>query len=297
MLMFNGRAVKIRTLFSLLPLSALLACGTLNSIGNSKNSAAEAKIRQLERELKKRQVALDELKERNLVLESRLGALKKADGSSRDVTREIGPNASPVQTVQPPQQSQTAPQLQQAQPPTTLPPRVTPVASAASASAVKVKTVTETAVAAVKDDGTQQPQEILQTGEQRLYSKVLESYRVHNKDELQKAVQILLKTYPDSIYADNGLYLAGLLAFESNDLVRSSAFMDRVIREYPKGNKTVSALFAKAMIFKRGRNFKEAKTLLELIRKNYPGSPEALRVGIEEKLIEMAAVPGKKGEG
>jgi len=275
--MFNGRA-KRRTLVSLLPLSTLLACSTLNA--NSKSSAVDTKIRQMERELKKRQVVIDELKERNLILESRLGVVRKAEA-----TRAAAPAVQPQQQQQqsqaapPPPQSQAVP-LTPANRATSLPPHLS-----------SPKTVTDQPSAEAK------PEEILQTGEQRLYSKVLESYRVHNKDELQKAVQILLKTYPDSIYADNALYLSGLLALESNDLARSSAFMDRVLREYPKGNKAVSALFAKAMIEKRGRNFKEAKTLLETIRKHYPGSPEALRVGIEEKLIEIASASGKKGEG
>lgn len=130
---------------------------------------------------------------------------------------------------------------------------------------------------------------VVSTGEQRLYSKVLETYRAHQNEDLQKALQILLKTYPDSVYADNALYLAGLLAFESNDAVRAAHFMDRVIREYPKGNKMVSALFARAMIDKRLGKIGLAKQMLQSIQKSYPGSPEAHRSATEMKLIEMAS--------
>lgn len=293
--MFNGRAkirAQIRTLFSLLPLSILLACSALNS--NSKTTEANAKIRQLERELRKRQVAIDDLKERNLVLEGRLGALRKAEATARPPMPQAV--SQQQQQPQPQQQQQMIAQQQQSQiAPPAIPAAAAPSATAAARLAVlpphlsSPKTPAQTAAEA-------KPEEILQTDEQRLYSKVLESYRVHNTAELQKAVEILLKTYPDSIYADNALYLAGLLAFESNDLTRSGAFMDRVLREYPKGNKAVSALFAKAMIEKRGHKYKEAKSLLETIRKLYPGSPEALRVGIEVKIIDLAAASDKSKE-
>jgi TolA-binding protein len=139
------------------------------------------------------------------------------------------------------------------------------------------------------------PQQDVQTSEQRLYSKVLESYRRHSVAETTKSVQLLLKTYPDSVYADNALYLAGLLSFEKGDLARAAEFMERVLREYPRGNKVVSALFAKAMIQKNQGRWLDARNILRGVRQHYPGSPEAARAVLELKFIDISA--NKKREG
>lgn len=273
-------------LISVLPLSTLMACSAMNL--KAKSSDQSARIRMLERELRKRQVANDDLRERNLVLEQRLAVKRGAAPSMLENQRPVGVGQQQQQLTQ-----QASQQVSQ---------RAMPEPVAPPLSHYAPQQLTQQASQQVPQTTPSQvaqhvPEELPQTGEQRLYSKVLESYRIHNGAELQKAVKILLKTYPDSVYADNALYLAGLLALEANDLARSGAFMDRVLREYPKGNKVVSALFAKAMIEKRGRNYGKAKSLLQTIRKLYPGSPEALRVGMEEKIIDMAAAPAKAREG
>jgi TolA-binding protein len=265
------------SLVSLLAFSVLISCATRSAVVN--NAKSEKRVRALEMELRKRQNFIDEFKERNAILEQKLVNKKSSEALSREsvaVMAPIAPIAAIATTAETREPQQQLPQQTTLRaPPQVLPPRLSRTGAEDAANAG----------------------EVVQTSEQRLYSKVLESYRVHRDLDLQKAVQILLKTYPDSVYADNALYLAGLLAFESNNLAHSSLYMDRVLREYPNGNKMVSALFAKAMIAKRNRNFVEAKALLESIRKLYPGSPEAMRAGTEEKLIELSSDTRKNWEG
>jgi TolA-binding protein len=123
------------------------------------------------------------------------------------------------------------------------------------------------------------------TGEHFLYSKVLETYQKRNAAELQKSMQMLLRSYPDSVFADNALYLAGMLALEIGDSARAASYFERVLAEHPLGNKAVSALFAKAVVEKRNKKYNEARKLLEKVRVQYPGSPEAARVKLELELL------------
>jgi len=270
------------------------------------NVKGEKRVRLLEMELRRRQNAIDDLTERNAILEQRLVSRKQSEAMSRQPTSPTLPISPtlPTSLVRGPQQiqqtgpSQTYPNRPDVAPAPAgaaqalAPAQASPIQQTLAPTQTLPPHLTKTSVA-----DSAKAEEGAQTSEQRLYSKVLESYRVHKDVELQKAVQILLKTYPESVYADNALYLAGLLAFESNNLAYSSVFMDRVLREYPNGNKTVAALFAKAMIAKRSRNFAEAKALLLSIRKLYPGSPEAMRAGTEEKLIELSSDASKNREG
>jgi TolA-binding protein len=165
---------------------------------------------------------------------------------------------------------------------------VSELPKAEPATVVTAAPVAETAAVAQKSAGD--------VGEQMIYSKVIDTYRMREVAELKKSVQILLKAYPDSIYADNALFLAGSLAFELGDLPYARLQMERLINEYPNSNKAVSALFAKAVIEKRERHFQAARQGLMTIKNKFPGSPEALRVNVELKLMGLMATPSKKRE-
>lgn len=127
------------------------------------------------------------------------------------------------------------------------------------------------------------------TGEHFLYSKVLESYAARNSSELQQALGLLLKTYPESVFADNALYMSGLLAFEKSDMRTALQQFDRLLSEYPRSNKAVAALFAKASIEKKAGKTAAAKRSFLQVKQIFPGSPEATRVSVELKLLESAS--------
>jgi len=220
----SGRGLQIFLIvaFSLV----FVGCSMLPS--SRKIEAYQERIQVLERELRRRQAEIQELKEKNLVLEQRLKQEADPELVATDSVTELPPDKeSPVKTPEP-------------------------------------------------------------TGDQMLYSKILQSYRKRHLSELEKSLALLMKTYPDSVYADNALYICGQLAYELGDYKLAAQYMDRVLRQYPKGNKAVSALFAKAVIEKKQSRFEEAKRLLERLKEQYPGSPEAMRVATELKLIEMA---------
>lgn len=226
----------------------LSGCGTLSA---AKKSDAETRQRRaLVMELKKTKAKLDELRERNIVLE------KRRRVQSRGVAEEGS---------------------------TDVPVPFTPTRAAKSPKKVPVIQAAERREPTIENVGS------AETGEHFLYSKVLETFRKRNGAEMQKSLHLLLKTYPDSVFADNALYLTGLLALDLGDLARARSYMDRVIKDYPRGNKAVAALFAVASIEKRKKNYNDAKHLLEKVRVQYPGSPEAARVGLELKILQLEA--------
>ena len=106
--------------------------------------------------------------------------------------------------------------------------------------------------------------------------------------ELKKSTELLLKSYPDSVFADNALYLDGLLCFEANQLPQAEQFLNRVISELPQSNKVVAAIFAKAMIAKKMKKYGQAESVLQQVARTFPGSPEAGRVNFEIKLMKVA---------
>jgi TolA-binding protein len=134
-----------------------------------------------------------------------------------------------------------------------------------------------------------------QTGEHFLYSKILESYRTQDSASLQKTLQLLLKTYADSVFADNAMYLAGLLSIEQNDLPRARYYFDRLVKQFPHGNKVVAALFATAVVEKKSRNFARSRIFFERVARLFPGSPEAGRVQVELKLLKSEEQQNGRG--
>lgn len=238
-LAFDLRVMRVTAI--LLVTSIVVGCGSFPS---KVHHAESQRVRQLELELRRKQAQLEELKERNLVLEQRADLHRPEQPQSETHAHvESNPHSNP--------HSSSNPNLHPN-------PVLEPVGTA-------------------------------QTGEHFLYSKVLETYRAHRKAELRKSLHLLLKTYPDSIFADNALYLAGMLAVETNEWPRARAYLDQVIAAYPSGDKVVSALFAKGIIEKRNKKYKDAQALFERVRSHYPGSSEAARAATELKLIRMAA--------
>jgi TolA-binding protein len=133
-----------------------------------------------------------------------------------------------------------------------------------------------------------------ENGEHFLYSKIIDTYRAHNAEEMKTTLRLLLKTYPDSIFADNALYMAGLQAFEMNDMAGARSHFARLIKEYPRSNKTVSALFITAEIDKRSGRKSDAIRGFKMVRDLFPGSPESFRVSVELKLLGQTTTKSRE---
>ncbi len=232
------------------------------------SSADSKRVQALQLRLRKQAALLQDLKERNFVLEKREHLRKAA---------EIAIDEEGVSIAS------TAPLLK----PEALSARLrSPAAGVAPALPVMKALV----VNAARKDVTPISISPEKTGEHYLYSKILETYGARNAVELEKTLELLLKTYPESVFADNAIYMSGLLAFESDDYRTALKQFDKLLQEYPRSNKAVAALFAKASIEKRTGRVSEAKRGFLQLRDLYPGSPEAARVSVELKLLESASL-------
>ena len=223
-------------------------------------------------ELKRKQATIDELRDRNLVLEKRMqiqasGLVAPNQISAMEVPRPFEPSAR----NEIPETVESLPEL----PATAMLPAPTNTATATSGA---VKTASG-AVPVATDSNV--------AAEQTQYEKVLAAYAHHDKVNATKETETLIKSFPDSIFADNALYLNGLLAVENHDPARGMYYMNRVLKEYPQGNKAVAALFAKSMLEKQGQQYAAAENDFNLLNKLYPGSPESKRVAIELKTMQL----------
>jgi TolA-binding protein len=132
------------------------------------------------------------------------------------------------------------------------------------------------------ESGSLEPvQENLDTGEHFLYSKILDSFKKQSAPELNKTITLLQKSYPQSVFLDNALYLRGTLLRATGQRQEALEQMQELISQFPQGNKVTAALLSKGEILQElGRN-KEAQDCWTQVLVNYPGSPEAKSIAAQ----------------
>lgn len=121
--------------------------------------------------------------------------------------------------------------------------------------------------------------------EAQIYSKVGDAFRKSDLKACEAYSQLLLHRYPQSIFADNALYLTGSIAFAQKKYAKSLETYNRLITLYPNSNKVVAALYAKGAIFRRLNLKKQAQAALQKVVKDYKGSPEAQRAASDLRMI------------
>jgi TolA-binding protein len=107
------------------------------------------------------------------------------------------------------------------------------------------------------------------------YSKIIDSYQKKNGADLDRMVALFLKAYPQSVYADNALYLQAKWELASGEYQKSLNTLARLLSLYPDGDKAVSALYTKGVILSRMKQSSAAKETFHSLLALYPGSPES----------------------
>ncbi len=149
--------------------------------------------------------------------------------------------------------------------------------------------VTATAVAAPQPMSSTPPKKqklgaSLPEGEKAIYLRLVESYRKADIKATYKYRDLMLKNYAKSAYADNALYLAGLLDYQRGRVAEALENFGELIKRYPNGNKRPAALYAKSVAYSKLNLPQISKQLLEEITRVYPGSPESQRAWIDLRL-------------
>lgn len=118
-----------------------------------------------------------------------------------------------------------------------------------------------------------------------LYSEIVAAYQSQDEIGFKSRMQKFLSKFPKSPFADNTLYLAGVMALENKNYPEALKYLGRLSSEYPRSNRMVAGQFAKAMAYKRMHLDPEAKKVFGEIMQKYPGSPESFRADTEIRLM------------
>lgn len=128
--------------------------------------------------------------------------------------------------------------------------------------------------------------DFLAAAEIHAYSEVVGFYQTNQFQKLKRAADKFAQRYPQSPFVDNALYLSGKLALEQNNYTTAIKYFSQIEKHYQSGNKNVSALFAKAIAYKKMNLPELAKNVFRNLKKQYPGSSEAVLADSELRLIK-----------
>jgi TolA-binding protein len=122
--------------------------------------------------------------------------------------------------------------------------------------------------------------------ETALYSEIVSAYRRNDEIGFKSRLQTFMTRFSSSSFADNVLYLAGRMAFNNKNYPEAIKYYQKVITQYPRSNKVVSARMGKGVAYKKMNLSPQAKFVFQDLRKRYPGSPEAFRAENEMKILK-----------
>lgn len=117
------------------------------------------------------------------------------------------------------------------------------------------------------------------------YLKILKEYQQNSLSNLQEEVKKMLIFNSESNYVDNSLYLAGKLALKEGQYGEALKYFNKLIKDYPYGNKVNSAILAKGFTYKRMNLDFLANKMFKKVLNEYFDSPEAKIALIELKLL------------
>lgn len=134
-----------------------------------------------------------------------------------------------------------------------------------------------TAVAVVTPSGKENDQQMYQRGAEALDGKRYADARA--------AWSGLLGKYPKSEYADNARYWIGESYYAEKDFASAILEFDKVVRDYPAGDKVAAALLKQGLAFLEiGEKEGGVATLQDVVKK-YPKSEEAKKA--KERLQKL----------
>ena len=120
----------------------------------------------------------------------------------------------------------------------------------------------------------------------QLYAQIVGAYESRDELSFKSRMQSFIHRFPQSPYADNVLYLAGMMAVNNMNFPEAIRFFSRVEKEYPTSDKVTAAVFAKGMTYKKMNLEGFAKQILSQVKSKFPGSPESFRAEVELKMIK-----------
>lgn len=120
--------------------------------------------------------------------------------------------------------------------------------------------------------------------EKKIYEEIVQAFERNDELSFQSRFQAMMMDYPKGIYADEVLYLAGMMAFSNKMYGKAIKYFEQVLKEYPRSNRSRAALYAKAATYRKMNLQTQSNTVFEQVQKRFPGSPEARRAAMDLKV-------------
>lgn len=116
-----------------------------------------------------------------------------------------------------------------------------------------------------------------------LYNRTLAVYRQGDFEGAMGGFERLLSQYPDSGYAENAQFWIGECHMSLKQYEQAILAYQKVITNYPKGNKVAGATYRQAVAFNEINDKISARLLLNRVIRSFPQSEEA---GLAKKKLE-----------
>lgn len=117
------------------------------------------------------------------------------------------------------------------------------------------------------------------------YSEALKTFKSGTYAEAREMFQKFLKSFPDTEYSDNAQFWIGECYYFEGQYEKAILEYEKVVQNYPKGNKVADALLKQAFSFLDLGDQASAKVLLQRIINDYPNTTSARRA--REKLVSI----------
>lgn len=121
--------------------------------------------------------------------------------------------------------------------------------------------------------------------EKRIYEELVQAFERNDELSFQSRYQRMMLDYPRGVYADEVVYLSGMMAFSNKLYGRALKQFETVLKQYPRSNRTRAALYAKAAAYRKMNLNTQAVSVFNQVERRYPGSPEARRAQLDLKLM------------
>jgi tol-pal system protein YbgF len=110
---------------------------------------------------------------------------------------------------------------------------------------------------------------------EKAYSEACKTFKSGEYNKARKEFEEFLKTFSDTEYSDNAQFWIGECYYFEGKYETAILEYEKVIKQYPKGNKVPNALLKQAFSFLKIEDKSSAELLLQRVMKDYPGTTPA----------------------
>lgn len=120
---------------------------------------------------------------------------------------------------------------------------------------------------------------------EKSYSEALKTFKEGRYTEARQQFQDFLGAFPDTEYSDNAQFWIGECFYFDGKYEKAILEYEKVVQNYPKGNKVPDALLKQALSFMKLGDTTSAKLLLQRVINDYPNTTSARRA--REELLSI----------